>query len=381
MSQFRRLVPAAAIALLVVACSGQAATPSPSPTPTPTATPTPTPSPTPVDVGAIVLKAIQASDYSAKFTLQGTGTFGDQSLTTTGTWDTAGGDSHTTTHIVMGTDSWTTDSIEVAGKSWDSSAGGPYIPSANTTCNTMNDALRLAKALTDEGTVAKNAQTVHHFTIEGGVDASCPAPTSTSVTDMKLTIDLYATDAGKLTAISETDSWTQLSGGSPLSASMTSEATPTGQPAGAITAPTAPWSLYEDADAHFRVAYPAGWSEELFQSHPSLRDPDHNYLVEFLVTKLPVGYTSSDYAKVDRESLNTLKSLKMNTTQTADLGGEAGGLFEFHYVSGSKPIHALDVYSVHSGNAYDVFWASAPGSEKADYQLFSSIVNSFVFTQ
>jgi hypothetical protein len=372
-SPLRQLGLVAAVALLAVACGSQTATPTP--------TPTPTPSPTPVDVGAVVLKAIQASDYSAEFTLQGTGTFGGQSLTTTGTWDTAGGGSHTTTHVAMGTDSWTTDSIEVGGKSWDSSAGGPYIPSANTTCNTMNDALRLAKALTDEGTVTKNGQTVHDLTIEGGVDASCTAPTSISVTDMKLTIDLYATDAGKLVAISEIDTWTQLSGGSPLSASMTSEATPTGQPAGAITAPAAPWSLYEDADAHFRVAYPAGWSEELYQGHPSLRDSDHNYLVEFLVSKLPAGYTLTDYAKVDRESLNTLKSLKMNTTQTADLGGEAAGLFEFHYVSGSTPIHALDAYTVHSGNSLDVFWASAPGTEKADYEMYSNIVNSFVFTQ
>jgi hypothetical protein len=134
-------------------------------------------------------------------------------------------------------------------------------------------------------------------------------------------------------------------------------------------------------DAHFRVAYPAGWSEELFQGHPSLRDPDHNYLVEILASKVPAGYTLSDYAKADRDSLNTLKSLKMNATQTAELGGEAGGLFEFHYVSASKPLHAIDVYSVHSGNSYDVFWVSAPGSEKADYQLFSSIVNFFDFTQ
>ena len=376
-SPIRQLGLVAAVALLAVACGGQTATPTPTPTPTPS----PTPSPTPVDVGAVVLKAIQATGYSAAFTIQGTGTFGDRSLTTTGTWDTAGGDSHTTTHGVIGTDSWTTDSIEVGGKSWDSSSGGPYVPSANTTCNTVNDALRLAKALTDEGTVTKNGQTVHHLTIEGGVDASCTAPTSISVTGMKLTLDLYATADGKLTAISETNSWTQLSGGSPLSVSLTSEATPTGQSAGAITAPLAPWSLYENTDAHFRVAYPAGWSEELFQGHPSLRDPDHNYLVEFAASKLPAAYTLSDYAKADRESLNSLSSLKMNTTQTADLGGEAAGLFEFHYVLGSTPIYALDAYTVHSGNSLDIFWASAPGAEKADYQMYSNIVNSFVFTQ
>ena len=235
--------------------------------------------------------------------------------------------------------------------------------------------------LKDEGTVTKNGQKVHHLTIEGGVDASCTAPTSTSVTGMKLAFDLFATDAGKLVSISETDTWTQLSGGSPLSASTTSEATPTGKPASAITAPTAPWSLYEDADAHFRVAYPAGWSEELFQGHPSLRDPNHNYLVEFSVSKLPAGYTLSQYAKADRDSLNSLNSLKMNTTQTADLGGEAGGLFEFHYVSSGKPIHALDVYTVHAGNSVDVFWASAPGKEKADFAMYANIVNSFVFTQ
>ena len=324
---------------------------------------------------------MRASDYSAKFTLKGTGTFGGQSLTTTGTWDTAGGDSHTTTKVVLGTQKWTTESIEVGGKSWDSSAGGPFIPSANTACNTMNDAIRLAKALTDEGTVTKNGQKVHHLTLAGGVDPSCAAPTSTSVTGMKLTIDLYATDAGKLVAISETEAWTQLSGGSPLSANMATEATPTGQAAGAIAAPTEPWSLYEDQDAHFRVAYPAGWNEELFQGHPSLRDADHKYLIEFAASKLPAGYTLSDYAKADRKSLDTLKSLKMDTTQTADLGGEAAGLFEFHYLSGTTPVHALDLYTIHSGNSVDVFWASAPGTEKADYALYSTIVNSFVFTQ
>jgi hypothetical protein len=254
-------------------------------------------------------------------------------------------------------------------------------PSANTSCNAIVDALRLAKALTDQGTATKNGATVHRLTIQGGVDASCVESTSISVTNMKLALEFYATDGGKLVSISETVSWSQLSGGSPLSASMTSEATPTGKPAGAIKAPTAPWSLYENTDAHFRVAYPAGWSEELFQGQPSLRDPDHKYIVEFEASKLPAGTTLSEYAKADRQSLDTLTSLKVDTTQTADLGGEAGGLFEFHYVSAGQPIHGMDVYAVHAGSSYDVFWASAPGAEKADFEMFSNIVNSFVFTQ
>jgi hypothetical protein len=381
MSPLRRSGLVATIALLVVACGAQTVTPVPPPAPTRTAQPTPTATPTPVDVGALVLEAIKATGYSAHFTLQGTGTFGDQTLTTTGTWDTAGGDSHSSTHVVMGTQDWTTDNVEVGGKSWDSSAGGPYIPSANTACNSVSDALRLAKALTDEGTTTKNGQKLHHLTIQGGVDASCMAPTSISVTDMKLTLDLYATDDGKLASISETDTWTQLSGGSPLSASLTSEATVTSDPAGAITAPTAPWSVYEDADGHFRVAYPAGWTEDLSSGRPTLHDADRNYVIQIMVSKLPAGYTLSQYAKADRDSLNSLKSLTVDATQAADLGGEAGGLLEFHYVSGTTPLHALDVYTVHAGNSCDVFWESVPGTEKADFQLFSNIVNSFEFTQ
>ena len=372
-SPVRHLGLLAAVALLVTACGGQAAIATP--------IPTPTPSPTPLDVGSIVLKAIHASDYSAEYTLKGSGALGDQSFTTTGTWDSAGRDSHNATHISMGTDSWTTDSIDVGGKTWNSSAGGPYIPSANTSCNTVNDSLHLATALTDEGIVTRDGQKVHRLTIAGGVDAECTASTSTSVTGLKVVIDLYATDAGKLVAISDTETWTQLSGGSPLSATATIEATPTGKPGGTIASPSAPWSLYENTEAHFRVAYPADWSEQLIQDRPSLQDADHKYLIAFIVSKVPAGYALSDYSTADRNSLNSLTSLTMNATQAAGLGGEAGGLFEFHYTSGSTPLHALDVYTVHAGSSFDVFWSSAPGTEKADYQLYSNIVNSFVFTQ
>src|SRR5512143_3853829 len=71
-SPLRRFGLAAATALLVAACGGSTATPTPAPTPVPT----PTPSPTPVDVAAAVLKAVQASDYSASFKLEGTGKYG-----------------------------------------------------------------------------------------------------------------------------------------------------------------------------------------------------------------------------------------------------------------------------------------------------------------
>ena len=370
----------AAVALFAAACGGQSATPSPSPTPTPTPTASPTPTPTPVDVGAITHKTVQASDYSASFTLAGTGTFGGQTLTSTGTWDLAGGDSHTTTHEVMGTQSWTTDSVEVGGKSWDSSDGGPYIPSA-TSCSTIADALRLAKGLVDQGVVAKDGQQVHRLSIDGGVDPSCSAGANAAIQSMKLTIELYATDAGKVVSVSEAESWTQLMSGQPTAAAMTVDATATGSPAGAIAAPAAPWSLYEDTESHFRVAIPAGWDEESFQGRPSLRDPDHKYIVEFLASKLPTGYTFEEYAKVDRASLNKLTSMKLNTSQATDLGGEAGGLFEFHYVAGTEALHGLDVYTVHAGSSFDVFWLSAPGSEKADYTMFSTIVNSLVFTE
>ena len=382
-TRFRKLGLLAAGAVLVSACGSSAATPAapatPAATPAPVATPAPTP--TPVDVGATVLQTIQASDYSASFTLKGSGTFGAQAITSTGTWDTSGGDSHAVTNITMGAQSWTTDSIEVGGKSWDSSAGGPFIASANTSCNTMIDALRLAKALKDEGTVTKGGKSVHHLTIDGGVDASCSAPTSTSVTDMKIAVDIYAADDGSIVSITQATSWSQTSAGSPFTASLTTEATPTGQPAAAITAPKDPWSLYEDSTYNFRVAVPAGWDEEMYDNRPSLRDPDHKYILEFIVSPVPAGMTLADYAKADRQGLNSLKALKVNTTQDADLGGEAGGLLEFHYTSGTTPIHSLDVYALHGGNSYDLFWGSAPGAEKADYTMFSNIVNSFVFTK
>jgi hypothetical protein len=375
-SPIRRLGLVAAVAFLAAAC-GSSATPVPTPAPTPV--PTPAPTPTPVDVAAVVLDTVQADDYSASFAIKGTGTFAGQALTETGTWDTAGGDSHAAMNITMGTDSWTTDSIEVGGKTWESNAGGPYIPNAST-CATMTDALGLAKSLKDEGTVSKNGQTVHHLTIVGGVDPSCSAPTSTSMLDMKLTIDLYATDAGDLTAIDQTASWSQMSGGQSFSATTTTEATPTGKAAGAITAPAGAWSLYEDPTYHFRVGVPAGWDEETYQGRPSLRDADHKYIVEFVVDTAPAGTTLADHGKAVRAGLATLTAFKMNTTKDVDLGGEAAGLFEFHYTSEGTPLYSLYVYSLHGGNSFDVFWASAPGAEKADYAMFTNIVNSFVFT-
>ena len=367
------------MALLAAACGGQSATPTPAPTPVPT--PIPTPSPTPVDVGAVVLKTIQATGYSAEFQLQGTGTFGGQALTSTGTWDTAGGDSHTTMKFVMGTDTWTTDSIEVGGKSWDSSAGGPYIPSANARCTSINDALRLATGLTDQGIVTKNGQSLHHLTITGGVDASCTVATSISVSGMTIQLDLYATDAGKIAAMDETDTWTQLSGGSTFNATISSEATPTGAAAGAITAPTDPWTLYENTESNYRVAVPAGWSEELLQGRPTLHDAGNDHIVQLIVSQVPAGTTFDEYSKANRAGINNLKSLKVNASESADLGGQTGGLLEFHYVLGTKTLHALDVFTVYSGDSYDVFWLSAPGTEKADYEMFSNIVNSFVFTK
>jgi hypothetical protein len=376
-SPIRRLGLLTAVALFVAACGGSVATPTPVPTPVPT----PTPSPTPVDVGAIVLKTVQASDFSAAFTLEGTGTFGDQAITWTGTLDMAGGDSHSSTKNAMGTTSWTSESIGVGGKSWDSSSDGPWIPSANTKCNNDMDALGLAKALTDQGTVTKGGKTVHRLTIKGGVDASCVKSTSVLMTKMTMTLELYATDEGKLVGMSETAAWTQLSGGTSVSVKMSSEATATGKPAGTIKAPTAPWNLYENTDGHFRVAYPADWTEQLLQGRPSLSDPDQKYVVTFLVSALPAGYTLSEYSKANLASLKPLASLKVNQNTTAGLGGEAAGFFQIHYSVGGRPLHGLDVFTVHDGSSYDVFWGCVAGTEQADLEMFYNIVNSFAFTQ
>ncbi len=371
----------------MAACGGASASAAPSVAQAAIATPTavPTASPEPVDVAAVFLKTMADPTFSSAAVITGTMSVGTIDGEISGDAALSGRDSSMDMAIDLGVLKQETSQIQVADQKWSRKSPGPWLedpkPAAGSTGSSIGKILQSLVKVTDLGVVTKGGRSLHRLQFPGTetlLAGSLLGLDPKSTKDPTFSLDFYATDAGVPAIMSMSGSWTQLSGGKELPATMTFDIafTDVGKPQ-TITAPTDVWVVYTSKRLGYSMAHPADWTVTSAKGQDTYAIDGQGY-----VYVAPTAYKGSTAKFAADLKASYKKPFKGDPTsqKPTTLGGVGAVRLIYGFTNdGGQDVTVVDDVVSRDGTGWEVYLATAGGQE--DIDIFDTFVATFTFTE
>jgi hypothetical protein len=321
-----------------------------------------------VSAGQSLLAKINDPTFNASYSVDGTLNVGGASATVTGEGQGYGADSKEQDSLsVQGTTQQWAD-VTVGGKDYHQDGQGPWV--LQTTKYT--DPFQRLTSLEDLGSADLNGQALEHFRPSGGF-ALEPSDLGlgSDVTNFSGSLDLYATPDQTPAAFVVASAYDQQ--GTHVDGSLTQTLSGIGT-VGPIAAPTTYWITYRSKRGGYSIARPSTWHETTYKKEPVLVDE--------------TGYERIWESTVPVRSGLTIKQLvpgvaawekvtaKPDSMRQTTIAGSPAAVLTYHIPLAGKPSFFQQADVLVGNKAYVVWWASKPGSEKADMQTFQEALST-----